>query len=67
MTTFKIPTTLQDQSEVLVTGIKRIVLNSGREGVCLRLIIHGTTIATNAMLQRKGAKVALLATKGFEG
>ena len=31
----------------------------------MRLIIHGTTLATNALIERKGAKTALLTTEGF--
>ena len=58
---FKLPTTPQDQRLAFKQGLARI--ESGME---LPAIAHGTTVATNALLERKGAKTALLTTKGFK-
>src|SRR4029453_7227770 len=38
----------------------------GLKGLAPEEVIHGSTVATNALLERKGAKVALLTTEGFE-
>ncbi|HAX82821.1 MAG TPA: hypothetical protein DCY40_09685, partial [Actinobacteria bacterium] len=52
-------TTTADQSDGLVAGIDAI----GARGVDL---VHGTTVATNAVLQRRGARTALVTDAGFE-
>jgi N-methylhydantoinase A len=58
----KVPSTPRNPSRAIVKGLKDIL---GREirGV---EIVYGTTVATNALLERKGARVALITTKGFE-
>ncbi len=63
---FKIPTTLEDQSKALSEGMTRLLKQMNLQMTRVRLLIHGTTTATNAVLQRKGATVALLTTAGFE-
>ena len=63
---FKISTTSTDQSQALEDGIKRLLNRPEMQEARMRLVVHGTTTATNAVLQRKGAKVALLTTEGFE-
>jgi len=57
----KIPSTPQNPSLVILDGIKEFLNNSFS-----LTIIHGSTVATNALLERKGAKIALITTKGFE-
>ncbi|MCR0980783.1 hydantoinase/oxoprolinase family protein [Roseomonas populi] len=62
----KTPTTPEDPSIGLLTGITEA---AGRFGFALhdiRLLLHGTTIATNAVLERRLAKGVLLTTAGFE-
>ena len=56
----KVPSTPSDQSQAVADGLKAIPLLSGT------VISHGSTVATNALLERKGAKTALIATDGFE-
>lgn len=68
-TTFvKVATTPQDQSEGIVDGLAMMAEQLGTElGDLLagtERIVHGMTVATNALLERKGAKVALLTTEG---
>ncbi len=58
----KVSTTPKDQAEGVVQSIKK----AGVELVNCRFLIHGTTIVINAVLERKGAKTALIATKGFK-
>lgn len=65
----KYPTTPADQSIGLVEGLAVLAteLNISRDQLLAEtsLIIHGTTAATNALLERKGAKVGMLTTEGF--
>ena len=58
----KIPSTPEDPSHAILTGIEEYL----KEEETSPLIIHGTTVATNALLEKKGGKIALVTTKGFE-
>jgi len=63
--TFKLPSTPDDPARAALEGLRSL---QGRFGVSfqqLEVVGHGSTVATNAMIQRRGAKMALLATKGF--
>lgn len=62
----KTPTTPEDQSIGLINGIKKICEENDVNLSEIRSIIHGTTVATNAVLEEKGAKVGLITTEGFE-
>src|SRR5215469_5328175 len=57
---FKELSTPRQPEDALMKGIGRLEASSIRE------IIHGSTVATNALLERKGARTALLTTEGFE-
>ncbi|MFQ6109034.1 MAG: hydantoinase/oxoprolinase family protein, partial [Candidatus Aminicenantales bacterium] len=57
----KIPSTPKNPSLAILEGIKEFM-----DGKIHLFIIHGTTVATNALLERKGGRIALLTTKGFE-
>jgi N-methylhydantoinase A len=61
----KVLTTPRAPEEGVLTGIEQIVELSGLKPAELGLIIHGTTLATNAIIERKGAKTALVVTEGF--
>lgn len=69
VTIAKFPTTPADQSIGLVEGLSALATELGisRDQLLGQtgLIIHGTTAATNALLERKGAKVGMLVTDGF--
>ena len=56
----KVPSTPGDLSIGLIDALKQS--NAGPD---VELIVHGTTVATNAILERKGARCGLLATSGF--
>lgn len=57
----KVPSTRDDQSEGFLEGIK----SATDELADIATIIHGTTVATNALLERKGAKTGIITTAGF--
>ena len=57
----KVPTTREDQSRGIQQGIERTL--GGLTDVAT--IVHGTTVATNALLERKGAQTGLITTRGF--
>jgi N-methylhydantoinase A/oxoprolinase/acetone carboxylase beta subunit len=57
----KVRSTPHDPAQAILTGITELMGESPPSEV-----IHGSTVATNALLERKGARVALVATKGFE-
>ncbi|MEK6268598.1 MAG: hydantoinase/oxoprolinase family protein [Planococcus sp. (in: firmicutes)] len=62
----KTPSTSNDQSIGLMIGIKKVCEERNVSLEEIRSIIHGTTVATNAVLEEKGAKVGLITTEGFE-
>ncbi|MFB4163869.1 hydantoinase/oxoprolinase family protein [Alteribacillus sp. JSM 102045] len=62
----KVPSIPSDQSIGLMNGMKKVCEEKGIEVQEIRSVIHGTTVATNAVLEEKGAKVGLLTTAGFE-
>jgi N-methylhydantoinase A len=62
----KTPSTPSDQSIGVLNGIHKIAEVAGLTPDEIKLILHGTTVATNAVLEEKGALVGLITTKGFE-
>ena len=61
----KILTTPKAPEKAVVDGVHNILHDAQIDASSLDLIIHGTTLATNAIIERKGARTALLVTKGF--
>jgi len=61
----KILTTPHDPSQAIVKGIKELLEKERIKLSQINVIIHGTTLATNALIERKGAKTALITTQGF--
>lgn len=57
----KVPSTPQDPSLGLIEALKAAEVDIG----ALDMILHGTTIATNAVIERRGARCALVTTQGF--
>ena len=62
----KTPSTPADPSEGVLTGVRRICDEAGIGVPDIRNILHGTTVATNAVLESKGARVGLITTVGFK-
>ena len=63
----KEPTTPADQSRAILAGLTHLgILSASAEDAAADAeLVHGTTIATNALLERRGARTALLTTAGF--
>jgi N-methylhydantoinase A len=57
----KVPTTLRNQAD----GVLAALVEAGATPADLKIVVHGTTTATNALLERKGASVGLITTRGF--
>ncbi len=57
-------TTHAHPGDAVLAGIDRVMNEGGLEPADIRLIIHGTTLATNALIERRGAVTALLTTEG---
>ena len=62
---FKLPSTPSDPSLAIRQGLTRICDETGARLDRIE-VVHGTTVGTNALLQRRGARIALVTTKGFE-
>jgi len=62
----KTPSTPDDQSVGILTGIRQIVEDAGVAPSDIQAILHGTTVSTNIVLEEKGARVGLLVTENFE-
>ena len=61
----KVLTTGHAPEEGVIEGVRKVTREAGVAIADLDLVIHGTTLATNAIIERRGAKTALIATKGF--
>src|SRR3954452_14900706 len=61
----KTPSTPADPSEGVLKGVERICGEAGIAAEALANVVHGTTVATNAVLESKGARVGLITTQGF--
>jgi N-methylhydantoinase A len=62
----KVPTTPSDVVEGILEGAREVLGVVGGQAADVGRFVHSTTIATNAVLEHKGARTALLMTKGFE-
>jgi N-methylhydantoinase A len=61
----KLLTTYDAPDQAVIDGARTILAEAGVAASALDLVIHGTTLATNALIERKGAKTALITTQGF--
>jgi N-methylhydantoinase A len=62
--TTKTPTTTDDQSQGFATGIAKVLQQAGKAPTDVVAILHGSTVATNMIIERKGSPLALLTTTG---
>ena len=62
---FKLASTPDDPSRAITTGLRRVAAECGVRLAALE-VVHGTTVGTNALLERRGARAALVTTAGFE-
>jgi N-methylhydantoinase A len=61
----KTPSVPSDPSEAFMTGVRLALDGAGATPQMLRRVLHGTTVATNMILEGKGARAALVTTAGF--
>lgn len=61
----KTPSTPHDSSEGILNGVTAICANAGVQPADIEFFLHGTTVATNAVLEGKGARVGLVTTEGY--
>jgi N-methylhydantoinase A len=66
LVTAKAPTTPEDQSEGVLAAVHAVLKRAGEDAGDVEEFAHGTTAATNALLEGKGARTVFVATKGFE-
>ncbi len=62
---FKVPSTPDDPARAIVDGLDRMLASHGVSADQVARLEHGTTVATNTLIQRKGATVVLITTEGF--
>jgi N-methylhydantoinase A len=65
LVTAKSPTTPEDQSEGVIAAVRAVLEKAGRDAADVAEFSHGMTVATNALLEGRGARTALIATEGF--
>lgn len=63
--TAKLPTTPDDQSRAVIAAVEEVLRRAGRSGADVESFAHGMTVGTNALLEERGARTALIATRGF--
>src|SRR3984893_7727164 len=63
--TKKVSSSVDDYARAIVDGLAELFAGPGLSGSAIEEIRHGTTVASNAILERKGARVGLITTKGF--
>lgn len=61
----KVLTTYDAPERAIIEGMHRVCAKAGVTPAAIGRIIHGTTLATNALIERRGAKTALITTEGF--
>lgn len=61
----KVLTTYAAPEDAIITGMHQVCEKAGVKPSQIEQIIHGTTLATNALIERRGAKTALITTEGF--
>jgi N-methylhydantoinase A len=61
----KTPSTPHDSSEGILNGVNAITAEAGVDASDIEYFLHGTTVATNAVLEGKGARVGLITTEGY--
>ena len=63
--TAKAPTTPEDQSEGVLAAVRAVLERAGADSGAVEEFSHGMTVATNALLEGRGARTAFIATEGF--
>lgn len=61
----KLPTTAEDQSRGVIDAVQAVLQKAGAAGSEVESFAHGMTVGTNALLEERGARTALITTRGF--
>jgi N-methylhydantoinase A len=61
----KVPSTPASPEQAVLAGVEQVMDRAGLELAAVDAVLHATTVATNAIIERKGAPVGLLTTEGF--
>ena len=61
----KVPTTPQDLTVGFMNSLQRVLTQSEYEPTDISYLVHGTTVATNALLEHRGSRTAMITTRGF--
>ena len=60
----KLLTTYSDPAQAVIVGVEHVLAEGGCAAADVEIVLHGTTLATNALIERRGAKTALITTAG---
>ncbi len=63
--TKKVPSSVDDYARAIIDGLREVFRDTGVTGADIVEVLHGTTVASNPVLELKGARTGLLTTKGF--
>jgi len=63
--TAKVPSTPEDQSRGVIAAVEEVLRRAGGDAAGVEAFTHGMTVGTNALLEERGARTALVATRGF--
>src|SRR5262245_65139370 len=63
--TAKVPSTPEDQSRGVIAAVEEVLGRAGAQAAGVEAFTHGMTVGTNALLEERGARTALVATRGF--
>ena len=63
--TKKVSSSVDDYARAIVDGLREVFRDTGITGADLAEVLHGTTVASNAVLEQKGARTGLITTRGF--
>jgi N-methylhydantoinase A len=63
--TAKLPSTPDDQSVAVIGAVEEVLRRAGAKGEAVEAFAHGMTVGTNALLEERGARTALISTRGF--
>src|SRR3954447_23451892 len=61
----KVPSSVDDYARAIIEGLASLLTEIGAAPDAIAELLHGTTVASNAMLEHKGARTGLITTKGF--
>ena len=61
----KVPSTPAKPAQAVIAGLRELARRHGIDLTTVTRLSHGTTVATNALIERRGGKVALIVTEGF--